>query len=193
MARLPWRAGSTWPPKWRVAQIIRASFPQFPLTDPGLASLKSAARAAIVMPTVFAFADKVIGNPQTAIFAAFGSFAMLVLVDFTGPMRSRLVAYLTLACVAAGNIVLGTLFAKCLAVRRRDGSGRFRNSLFRGDQRLLRCRRNCCVTHVHPAGDDPGLLLGSTGTPGRLGTGGGGGNFRALAPLAGPDPGHTAE
>jgi hypothetical protein len=29
------------------------------------------------MPAVFAFADKVIGNIQTATFAAFGSFAML--------------------------------------------------------------------------------------------------------------------
>jgi uncharacterized membrane protein YccC len=74
--------------------------------------LKSAARAAIVMPAVFAFADKVIGNPQTAIFAAFGSFAMLVLVEFTGPMRSRLVAYLALACVGAGNIVLGTFCSR---------------------------------------------------------------------------------
>ena len=64
------------------------------------------------MPAVFAFADNVIGDPQTAIFAAFGSFAMLVLIDFTGPMRSRLVAYLVLACVGAGNIVLGTLCSR---------------------------------------------------------------------------------
>jgi uncharacterized membrane protein YccC len=74
--------------------------------------LKSAARAAIVMPAVFAFADKVIGNPQTAIFAAFGSFAMLVLVDFTGPMRNRVAAYVTLACAGAGNIVLGTFCSR---------------------------------------------------------------------------------
>jgi uncharacterized membrane protein YccC len=80
--------------------------------DPGLASLKTAARAAIVMPAVFAFADKVIGNPQTAIFAAFGSIAMLVLVDFTGPMRSRFVSYLSLAFVGAGNIVLGTFCSR---------------------------------------------------------------------------------
>jgi uncharacterized membrane protein YccC len=112
VARLPWRAGSTWPPLRRVAQSIREAIPQFPLTDPGLASLKSAARAAVVMPSVFAFADKVIGNPQTAIFAAFGSFAMLVLVDFTGPTRSRFVAYLTLACVGAANIVLGTFCSR---------------------------------------------------------------------------------
>src|SRR5882762_8238415 len=86
--------------------------PQLRVADPGRASLRSAARAAVVMPAVFAFADKVIGNPQTALFAAFGSFAMLVLVDFTGPMRSRFVAYLALACVGAGNVVLGTFCSR---------------------------------------------------------------------------------
>lgn len=87
----------------------RARIPPFHLADPGLVSLRSAARAAIVMPAVFAFADKVIGDPQTALFAAFGSMAMLVFVDFTGPQRSRLVAYLALAGVGAVNVVLGTL------------------------------------------------------------------------------------
>jgi uncharacterized membrane protein YccC len=71
--------------------------------------LRIAARAAIVMPAVFAVADKAIGDPQTALFAAFGSFAMLVFVDFTGPPRTRLVAFLTLAALGAVNIVLGTL------------------------------------------------------------------------------------
>jgi uncharacterized membrane protein YccC len=61
------------------------------------------------MPAVFALADKVIGDPQTALFAAFGSIAMLVFVDFTGPQRSRFVAYLALAGVGAVNVVLGTL------------------------------------------------------------------------------------
>jgi len=96
----------------RVARSVRATIPQLPLTDPGLAALKTAARAAIVMPIVFAFADKVIGNPQTALFAAFGSIAILVLIEFTGPMRSRFVAYLALACVGAGNIVLGTFCSR---------------------------------------------------------------------------------
>ena len=47
------------------------------LDDPQLTALKSAARAAIVMPAVFLFADKVIQDPQTELFAAFGSIAML--------------------------------------------------------------------------------------------------------------------
>src|SRR5438552_16066798 len=37
---------------------------------------------------------------------------MLVLVDFTGPMRSRFVAYLGLAFAGALNIVLGTLCSR---------------------------------------------------------------------------------
>ena len=77
-----------------------------------VAAFKSAARAALVMPAVFALADKVIGQPQTSLFAAFGSFALLVLVEFTGPPRTRLVAYLGLACVGAAFITLGTLCSR---------------------------------------------------------------------------------
>jgi len=76
--------------------------------DPGLVSLKSAARAAIVMPAVFAFADRVIRQPQTALFAAFGSFAMLVLASFSGPPRSRFIAYLSLGLSGVVLVTLGT-------------------------------------------------------------------------------------
>ena len=79
---------------------------------PDLAALKSAARAAIVIPAVFALADKVIAQPQTSIFAAFGSFALLVLVEFGGPARNRLLAYLGLGCVGAAFITLGTLCSR---------------------------------------------------------------------------------
>jgi uncharacterized membrane protein YccC len=79
---------------------------------PDLAALKSAARAAIVIPAVFAVADKVIQQPQTSILAAFGSFAVLVLVDFAGPPRSRLAAYVGLACVGAVFVTLGTLCSR---------------------------------------------------------------------------------
>jgi uncharacterized membrane protein YccC len=74
-----------------------------------VAALKSAVRAAIVMPGVFAFADNVIEQPQTSIFAAFGTFAMLVLTEFGGPPRTRFLAYLGLGCVGAAFITLGTL------------------------------------------------------------------------------------
>ena len=86
--------------------------PRPEITDPGLASLKSAARAAIVMPAVFAVASQLIQQPQTAIFASFGSFAMLVLVDFSGPPRSRFVAYLSLAVSGAVLVVAGTLCSR---------------------------------------------------------------------------------
>ena len=77
-----------------------------------VAALKSAARAAIVIPAVFALADEVIQQPQTSIFAAFGSFAILVLTDFAGPARSRLAAYAGLACAGAVFITVGTLCSR---------------------------------------------------------------------------------
>jgi uncharacterized membrane protein YccC len=86
--------------------------PRLTISDPGLTSLKSAARAAIVMPAMFALADQVIQQPQTAVFAAFGSFAMLVLVDFGGSPRARFTAYLSLAAAGSVLIVVGTLCSR---------------------------------------------------------------------------------
>lgn len=77
-----------------------------------LAALKTAARAAIVIPAVFAFADKVIGNPQTSLVAVFGGFALLVFVEFGGPPLQRLAAYLGLALVGAAFLTLGTLCSR---------------------------------------------------------------------------------
>jgi hypothetical protein len=67
---------------------------------------------AIVIRCVFAIANKVIADPQIATFAAFGSFAMLVLVEFGGPVRSCFVAYVSLACVGAADIALGALCSR---------------------------------------------------------------------------------
>ncbi len=64
------------------------------------------------MPALFAIGDKLIGNPFVATFAAFGSFALLLLVDFTGPMRDRLRAQAALAGVGAVLVCLGTLAAR---------------------------------------------------------------------------------
>src|SRR5712691_7699511 len=96
----------SWAPLGRASEADVSS----PPVD--LAALKSAARAAIVMPAVFALADKVIGQPQTSIFAAFGSFAMLVLVEFGGRWWTRLLAYLGLGCAGAAFITLGTLCSR---------------------------------------------------------------------------------
>src|SRR3989440_11745739 len=77
--------------------------------DRGFAALRRATRTAIIMPAMFALGDKVIGNPQLATFAAFGSFAMLLLVDFGGPMAERLQAQAALS--VTGGVVV------CLAPR----------------------------------------------------------------------------
>src|SRR5450755_4182944 len=80
--------------------------------DRGLAALRRAGRAALVMPAMFALGDKVIGNPTLATFAAFGSFAMLLLVDFSGPMRDRLQAQAALAVVGCVFVCFGTLVSR---------------------------------------------------------------------------------
>ncbi len=77
--------------------------------DRDLAALRRAGRAAIVMPALFAFTDKVLANPAMASFAALGSFAMLLLVDFAGPMRLRLENQVALAVVSGALVCLGTL------------------------------------------------------------------------------------
>jgi hypothetical protein len=80
--------------------------------DRGLAALRRATRAAIIMPAMFALGDKVIGNPQLATFAAFGSFAMLLLVDFGGPMTERLQAQAALAVTGGVFVCLATLASR---------------------------------------------------------------------------------
>jgi uncharacterized membrane protein YccC len=77
--------------------------------DRGFAALRRAARTAIIMPAMFALGDKVIGNPQVALFAAFGSVAMLLLVDFGGSMAERLQAQAALAVTGGVFICLATL------------------------------------------------------------------------------------
>src|SRR6266852_967402 len=62
--------------------------------DRGFAALRRATRTAIIMP---------------ATFAAFGSFAMLLLVDFGGPMAERLQAEAALAVTGGVFVCLATL------------------------------------------------------------------------------------
>jgi hypothetical protein len=52
---------------------------------------------------------EVIGNSQLATFAAFGSFATLLLVDFGGPMAERLQAQAALAVTGGVFVCLATL------------------------------------------------------------------------------------
>src|ERR1700752_5290220 len=77
--------------------------------DPRVAALRRASRTAIIMPAMFALGDKVIGDPQLATFAAFGSFAMLLLVDFGGTMAERLQAVAALAVTGGLFVCFATL------------------------------------------------------------------------------------
>ncbi len=123
--------------------------------DRDLAALRRAGRTAIVMPAMFAIGEEVIGNPVLATFAAFGSFAMLLLVDFGGPLR-----------VAAGPP--GAARDRRMRVRlhrhaglpervaggRGDGARRLRGDLRRRRQLGARRRDDLAAARVHPAGDD---------------------------------------
>jgi uncharacterized membrane protein YccC len=80
--------------------------------DPDLAATRRAARTAIVMPTLFALCNQVLHSSTMASFAAFGSFSMLLLVDFSGPMVERLRAQTALAVAWAVLICVGTLVAR---------------------------------------------------------------------------------
>ncbi|HXD67274.1 MAG TPA: FUSC family protein [Solirubrobacteraceae bacterium] len=64
------------------------------------------------MPAAFALCGPVLGKPVLATFAAFGSFAMLLLVDFGGSIRNRLQCQTALAVACAGLICLGTLASR---------------------------------------------------------------------------------
>src|SRR3954454_22836263 len=80
--------------------------------DRNYAALRRAARTAIVMPALFALGTEVIGNPVVATFAAFGSFAMLLLVDFGGPLRDRLRNQAALAVACGALIAVATLCSR---------------------------------------------------------------------------------
>jgi uncharacterized membrane protein YccC len=80
--------------------------------DRGFAATRRAVRTAIIMPAMFAFAKLVIGDATVAMFAAFGSFAMLLLVDFAGPIRSRLQAQAALAVACGVLIAVATLSSR---------------------------------------------------------------------------------
>ncbi len=80
--------------------------------DADLAALRRACRAAIVAPGLFAIGEEVIGNSTLAVFAAFGSLATLLFVDFTGPMRERLAAQVWLVLTGAVLVCVGTLVSQ---------------------------------------------------------------------------------
>ncbi len=80
--------------------------------DGSLRATRRAARTAIVMPVMFAFGSQVIGNADVATFAAFGSFAMLLLADFGGTRGERLAAQASLVAVGCVLIPVATLVSR---------------------------------------------------------------------------------
>ena len=80
--------------------------------DPAHASLRRATRTAIAMPALFAFGDQVVGRPQYTLFAAFGAFALIGLVEFGGPFENRVRSQVALIAAAAAAIVAGTLASR---------------------------------------------------------------------------------
>jgi hypothetical protein len=80
--------------------------------DRGFSALRRAVRAALIMPSAFALCGPVLGQPVQATFAAFGSFALLLFVDFGGSIRNRLQCQAALAVACAALICLGTLASR---------------------------------------------------------------------------------
>jgi len=80
------------------------------IKDPGLLAVKRSARAAVIMPTAFGLTHLLFSNSdQVSLFAAFGSFALLLLADVRGRPRTRLATYIALFVVGSCFISLGTL------------------------------------------------------------------------------------
>src|SRR5258708_19881585 len=79
-----------------------------PPRDPGLAALRRAARAAIIIPLAFALGTYVLHLGQNVIFIVFGCFALLVITDFGGLRPARARAYLPATAVGAVPLALRT-------------------------------------------------------------------------------------
>jgi len=82
----PW-----WKPVWSVPAALRA------------------VRATVVVPSLFALTDKVVGDPQMALFATFGGFATLVIAGFGGTRKDKFIAHAGLAVTGSLAIIIGTL------------------------------------------------------------------------------------
>jgi hypothetical protein len=66
-------------------------------------------RATVVVPSLFALTDKVVGDPQMALFATFGGFATLVIAGFGGTRKDKLIAHAGLAVAGSLVLIIGTL------------------------------------------------------------------------------------
>ena len=80
--------------------------------DPGLATFKRSVRAAVVVPAIFAIARALTSDDQVALFASFGSFALMLFVSIPGTTREKLRHYLALVAAGALLIVFGSLCSR---------------------------------------------------------------------------------
>ncbi|MGW3820095.1 FUSC family protein [Streptomyces sp. NPDC005046] len=80
--------------------------------DAGFTALRRSVRAAIVAPGLFALTTMTTDTPVVPLFAAFGSIAMLLFVEFAGSMRDRLIQQAALIVTGAVLISLGTLVSR---------------------------------------------------------------------------------
>ncbi|MDQ6731953.1 MAG: FUSC family protein, partial [Actinomycetota bacterium] len=99
-------------PGHRRARPGRSALTWLQTHDRGLLAVRRATRTAIVMPIVLVITARLIGNPVTATFSAFGCFAMMLLVDFSGPMRDRLQAQAALVLACGALITVATLASR---------------------------------------------------------------------------------
>jgi uncharacterized membrane protein YccC len=79
--------------------------------DPGLAALRRAARAALIIPGALAIAKLVGSNAQYTTFLVFGCFALIVLGDFGGRRPVRAAAYVCVTAVGAALVAVGSLLS----------------------------------------------------------------------------------
>ncbi|MFB7326094.1 FUSC family protein [Streptomyces sp. NPDC056190] len=80
--------------------------------DPGFAAMRRAARTAVVMPSLFALCTQVFHAPVTGTYAALGAFAMLLLVEYSGPVAQRVRAHAALGAAWLVLVSLGTLASR---------------------------------------------------------------------------------
>ncbi|HEY1345191.1 MAG TPA: FUSC family protein, partial [Streptosporangiaceae bacterium] len=80
--------------------------------DPGLATFRRSVCAAVVVPAIFAISRALTSDGQVALFASFGSFALMLFVNIPGTRWERLRHYLALAAAGALLIVIGSLCSR---------------------------------------------------------------------------------
>ncbi len=127
------------------------------------------------MPALFALGDKVIANPTISYFIAFGAFAMLLLVDFSGTRIDRLRSQTLLGIACIVMICLGTLLSRSTVLATLGMFVAAFVVLFGGVvSSVVSQRDHATLALVRAPGDGSGTGVGDSGPRRRLGNLGGG-------------------